>query len=432
MVLRVEGQGRWPRMQFDRERRTFGQRGWRCLLVCFLVGGWACLTAQPCSLANEPIEVLAAAPVQLPPSTAAQSPFPFTAPPIQLTDGRWVGCQAAARWKPAQLLRSRARTLVQLYADQDPLACSAAHTVACGLQLQAAGQEDVAAASGMRAYYALLAIAEQRALLGQAEELNQTQLDKQTALRGSGLASATDMSAFERRRLKIRDQALQLTAEERQLRSLLARHTGLDFEDPLLNLERLELQACPLDCQALQQLALAQRADLGAWRHLTRRTHGDNAAEIAKLLPTLAGGWTIPLPEISRLKRLLGHQDDGVLTVHLERELELILSVQIDTVCQSIESSTAQLEINYQRIELARQLVASWQNRIQQLDRLDDQGAGKPELRAEAQSELIQAQADEVQRRLDARLAEIELAEACGGLAGRCCQGLAWLQTGCY
>ncbi len=345
-------------------------------------------------------------------------------------DGREIGCRAAEHWGPAEVLRARARTLTQLYREQDACARAAAHALSKFLQLQAANQEDIAAASGMRAYYTRVALAEQLSLSSQGLELVDAEDSKQQALIQGGLAAGTDLSAFVRRRLEIADQRLQLESQDQQLRSLLFGLTKLNYLCEEVHHERLDVQRQTLDCVRLRQTALALRHDLCGWRLLARSIHADSAPEFGKMLPTLVGGWTLPIPALGPLKQLLCAADTSELAVNMKRELELTVTHQVEWICQTVEQKCNQLEMSYQRIELAQQTIASWLRRIEQLEQLQADGAGKPEMVVVAHVELLKARSAEVSRRLDARLAEIDLAEATGGLAQRCCQGQAWLLTG--
>lgn len=74
--------------------------------------------------------------------------------------------------------------------------------------------------------------------------------------------------------------------------------------------------------------------------------------------------------------------------------------------------------------------MGSWEHRIRQLETLDESGESAAEELATARSSMLEAKADVILRRLDAKIAEIDLAEAVGGISDRCCSGRAWLLTG--
>ncbi len=360
---------------------------------------------------------------------ASELPLASTAA-VPSIDGRDIGCRAAANWGLAEVLRARGRTLTQLYCDQDDCARVAAQALSKFLQLQAANQEDIAAATGMRAYYTRVALAEQLSLSAHALELVDAEDEKQQALMEGGLAAGADLSEFVRRRIEIADQRLQVESQDHQLRSVLFGLTKLNYLCEDIHHERLEVQRQNLNCSSLRQTALSLRHDLCGWRVLARAVNENSAPEFGKMIPTLVGGWTLPMPTIGPLKQLLCAPDTTGLAANMKRELELVVSNQTEWICQTVEQKCNQLELSYRRIELAQQTIDSWLTRLEQLEQLQVSGAGKPELVALAQVELLKARSAEVSRRLDARLAEIDLAEATGGLAQRCCKGEAWLLTG--
>jgi hypothetical protein len=381
---------------------------------------FAQLLAFTCSLsvcsATEP-------PVQIEPPIASVSEMP-------IVDGRTIGCRSAQNWRPSELLRMRGRTLVQLYCEEDDCARSAAHTLASFLSLQASFQDDIGAATAMRAYYTRIAITEQLSLAAESLEFLNLQGERQQALMERGSAATTDLSAFERQRIEILDQRLQLEAQDRQLQSLLEQLTKLDYISGDVHQERLEVFPNALNCERLERWALSQRQDLNAWKLLASRVNQESAPEFAKMLPTLVGGWTLPLPSLSRLTQLICKEDYSCLAANMRSELDAMVETQSEWISQSVMEKCSKLELSYRRIELADQVITSWRERIVQLERLQEHGAGQPEQSALARSEFLKARSQEISRRLEARLAELDLAEATGGLALRCCHGQAWLQTG--
>jgi outer membrane protein TolC len=328
------------------------------------------------------------------------------------------------------LLRARSRTLVQLYRDERDDARTAARILASFLQLQAAHQEELGAASAMRAYYTRIALVEQLQLNEAALKRVDAEEEKQRSLVEQGLPAGSDLSAFARQRIEIADQRLQLESQDLQLRNLLVQLTKINALCHGVQGERLDVQPQTLDCARLKQIALAGRHDLRGWRLLAKSVDSASAPEFAKMIPTLVGGWSLPTPSIGSLKLLLCPPDTSGLAANMKRELELTVAQQVDWICQSVDQKCHQLELSYRRIELAKQTVVSWRARREQLMQLQAAGGGQPEQLAVAQAELLKAQAAEVSRRLDGRLAEIDLAEATGGLAERCRSGAAWLSTG--
>ncbi len=348
----------------------------------------------------------------------------------EVLDGRTIACSAARNWIPSKALRARGATIVQAYQDQPESAQQAACALNQFLNMQATHQQDIGAASALRAYYTRIAIAEQLQLADDSQHLVEDEKAKQQAVRQGGLAAVTDLSAFDRRRLEIEDQRLQLLSQDRQLRTLLAQLALRDYGMHAAGQERLDVRPHPLDCARLQQLALAGRCDLRGWTYLWRQTNETSAPEFAKIISTVVGGFGLPLPTMTGLKMLLCPPDTEQLADNMRRELSLTVETHRRWICQAVEEKCAKLHLAYQRIELAQQTIASWNERLKQLEQVEQMGKPDPEQLATARIGWMTARAEEIARRLDARSAEIDLAESLGGLCNRCCSGQAWLLTG--
>ena len=347
--------------------------------------------------------------------------------PRRAIDGRDIACQAARKWLAAQALRARGRTIETAFTEEAAELQCAARVIANFLNLQACHQEDIAAANGLKAYYTRLALAEQCELVHESLALVDQQWQRQQAALQQGLATGVDLTTYARRRLEIADQQCQLQSQDRQLRNLLARMAGYDYAMHEVRQEKLELQACELDCSSLIAQALAQRYDMRSWQILGCHIDADSAPLYARLLTTAVGGFGLPLPTPGALKNLFSSEDQAALASFLRRELQLAIRIQRDWIEQTVAEKCAKLELAYRRLEIAQETVDSWQARRQQLEEVQALGQAYPEEMALAHSGWLEARTREISRRLEARLAEVELAEATGELARRCCAGQAWL-----
>lgn len=345
-------------------------------------------------------------------------------------DGREIACLSARHWIPADILRQRGRTVTQLFCEEDACSREAAQALAYFLRLQAQHEEDLGAASALRAYYTRIALREQLELTDESMQLIDSETDKQRAAQEGGLPAGTDRSAFERHRIEILDNRVQIVSKDRQLRCLLSELTRIDYAMSDVCLERLEVFETELNNEILKQQALEARQDLRGWIYLSRNVNEESAPVFAKMLGTLVGGWGLPIPTVSALKGLLCPPDYSGLAANMQRELQLAVETQRRWICQAVEEKCEALEEAYERRRLALSLVGSWRDRLTQLTELDRMGEARTAELAVARSELLRARADEIRRRLDARLAEIQLAEVVGGLSIRCCAGQAWLRTG--
>lgn len=404
-----------------------------CLLSGSLVHGdeasRSFTIASPASPSSAIKPVASALPLSALPNSASQIAETEVVETVVI-DGRVVACCAARHWAPAHALRARGKTIVTAYANEKQSVQQAACSLASFLNLQACYQEDIGAATALRAYYARIALQEQFQLSAQSLELIEREQSKSNAALEKGLASGVDSSAFERRRLEIEDQQLQLHSQDRQLRTVLAQLAKIDYDAASVRQEQLDVRISSLDCQRLQSMALEDRCDYRGWVNLARSSSESTAPLIGQFIKTAVGGFGLPLPPIKGLKALLFRPDLSSLADSMQRELNATVDAQRRWICQTVEEKCHKLELAYRRIELARATVESWEQRLAQLEQLERLGDRATEEYAAARSGLLKSRAEEISRRLEARSAEIDLAEAVGGLSRRCCAGQAWLQTG--
>ncbi len=366
------------------------------------------------------------------PSARSPIEFPNSATPLpsQVLDGRMVACGAVRNWTPAKALRARGRTVVEAYCEEDDCEQNAARSIAEFLNLQACHQEDIAAASALRAYYTRIALAVQLQLCQESQKLVDQEETKHRAALQSGLATGVDVSEFERRRIELEDQRLQLLSQDRQLRVLIAQLADCDYEMNTFQQERLDVQANAIDCDRLVSMAVHRRYDIRSWTYLASHINETSASVFARMISTAVGGFGLPLPPMVGLKNFLCPPDQARLAGNLKRELNLTVETNRRWIEQTVLEKCAKLELAYRRMELAQQTNNSWLERREQLEQLQKLGKPLPDQIAAAQIGWIKSRVDDVLRRLDARLAEIELAEATGELSRRCCCGRAWLVTG--
>ncbi len=399
--------------------------------------GWALLSCGLLAICSAPSPLAAAEAwpkvaesLRIEPTSVSAPSSPLSSVRTDVLDGRMIACRAVRNWTPAQALRARGRTVVEAFSQEDECTRRAAQAIATFLDLQACQQEDIAAANGLRAYYTRIAVAEQLRLGDEAHKLVDAEEAKQHAALHSGLAASVDLSSFQRRQLEIEDQQLQLRSQDRQLRSLLAQLADCDYAFDTVWQENLDVQVNALDCDSLTTMALGKRHDLRSWRYLCAQVNETSAPIFARLLSTAVGSFGLPTPMILGLKSLFCPPDHEQFARNLQRELNLTVETHRRWIEQSVAEKCAKLELAYGRMELAQQTVSSWQARRQQLEQLVE--LGKPDAAQSAAARIgwLESRTAEISRRLEARLAEIELAEASGELARRCCSGEAWLVTG--
>ena len=346
-----------------------------------------------------------------------------------LIDSRSVACRAACEWLPAKQLRQHAQSVQQLYCEEDECTRQAANAVAKFLQLQADHQQDLAAAIALRGYYARAAIDEQFELLRQSETELQKQRERQSAIQQKGLAAAVDLTSLDREAITMNLQRIQLQQRDRQLKESLNDATRTQYEWEASAIEPLEVREQALDTEYLQRFAAGHRHDLLALQCLSGQINSGTAPILSSFVNSVAGMASLPLPKRCFLHRVLGREDNSVLTNNLKQSIALACETQASTIHREVSEKAIALELAYQRIGLSKETTASWTKRLEQLGRLAELGDSRPADLVLAQTSLLGAKSIEIERRLEAKLAEIGLAEACGGIATRCCQGLPWLVT---
>lgn len=345
--------------------------------------------------------------------------------------GTEVACRAANNWSPSRTLRSRGTTVVNAFCDEDQCSRAAAAAINRFLHTLAAHQEDIGAASALRAYYSRIVIADQLVIVANSIEFAEQQRASQRALVARGVSSSLDTTELDRKHIGLLDKAASLNSRDAQLSKLLMHLSATHFDAAGPGLEVVEIQPQLLNCSALVDYAVATRCDINAWRYLYGQVNEDTAPIIAKMLSTAVGGFSLPLPEVCRLKDLLGgKQRYERLATDMRREIGCVIAAHRDWITKAVIEKCSNLELAYQRKEFADQIVQSWNERIEQLVRLERLGNAQPADLIAARSELLLAQSELASRKLDAKIAEVDLAEAVGGLANRCCQNTPWLVTG--
>lgn len=342
-----------------------------------------------------------------------------------------IGCQAAKNWQPSAALRQRAQTILRQYRDDCEKKRQAANAMACFLQLQASHQQDIGAGTAMRAYYSRIAISLQQELIAVGQQMVDDQSKKQDQLLKQGIAAALDLTSLQRQRIDLQDSGVQAAAQDEQLRNTLYALTDIDYDSCQCLVEPLTIIPSELDCQCLVHFAMSNRRDLYAWQYLCSQVNEDSAPMFVSLLVTSITGYGIPVPITVGLKKwLCSCGDQSNLAESMRQELSTVIRGNQSWIEETVLTKCSELRLAYQRLELEHQRMASWRQRLDQLQRLEALGQTKPDELAAAQAGYLRSQTDEVKRRLDAKLAEVALSETVGGLSIRCCQCQPWLITG--
>ncbi|MGN6136857.1 MAG: hypothetical protein ACTHOU_20435, partial [Aureliella sp.] len=386
--------------------------------------------ANPLAIESNPLQPSAPPPAAEHPASGAPVSEPSAAEPpaIQpgVLDGRSVAQQAACCWPLARLLDQRAATLDSQAGSEHTAAQRSAALQSSFLRRQAARQRDIAAANALRAYYSWIANRLQLEIVAEGFDLHSQQAATQASLIERGVA-IDDPTELDRKRLELRDSQLQLQAADTQLDQALLRLTCCASDVRGAIVESLEIQPAELDCDQLAATALELRQDYLAYVELCQHLDEQTARSISDLLAPLAGGVGVGMFNSGLLSKLCLAAGGAEALQHVARELRIAIDLERRLVQQTVCEKCQALALAYERVQIAQQVVASWQERIAALERLEELGEARGQALNLARAELLQARSTLVSRQLSARLAEIDLAEAMGGLAARCCRGEPWL-----
>ena len=345
-----------------------------------------------------------------------------------ILDGRTIACQAACCWPLAKFLEERAASIRADGARGHKAGERSAALQSNFLRRQAARQRDVAAATALRAYYSWIANREQLIIVAAGFDLQREQSATQNALieRGIGIDDPTEL---ERKRLELRDKQLQLESNDIQLAQSVRRLTCCASDPRTAIVETLQVQPTVLPCDQLVGFALQHRQDYLSYVELCQNLDEQSARAIADLLSPLAGGVGLGMLDLNFLENLClaAHGSDAL--THVTRELRTAIDLERRLIQQAVCDKCHALSLAYERTAIAEQLLATWNERIAGLSRLEQLGEARGQAVALARAEQLQARSTLVSRQLAAKLAEVDLAEAMGDLAPRCCRGEPWLVT---
>ncbi len=363
------------------------------------------------------------------PSDIAVAINPPTPAASLFIESRSVACRAASEWMPAKQLRQHATATQELNCDGDDCTLQAANAIARFLRQQADHQQDMAAAIALRGYYTHAAINEQFELARKSVAALAEQRERQLAIIEKGFAAAIDLTSLDREAITLQLQRLQLEHRDRQVTESLNDAMRLNYDWRSSETEPLEVRIQSIDANYLVQFALTHRSDLLAIQCLSTQINSGTAPLLASVVSSASGMISLPLPKRCFVNRMLRREDNTTLANNLRESIALAYETQAKAIRREVSESTISLELAYQRITLSQEATATWEKRLEQLERLAKLGDSRPADLTIAQTSLLASQALQVERRLEAKLLEIALAEACGGLYDRCCNGQAWLIT---
>jgi hypothetical protein len=345
---------------------------------------------------------------------------PSPAPLYQRLDAPRCQCLAAAHAPLANLLEGEQR----IYACQAQRHTHSACAGQLRAQILAYGAHDErnrAAASALRAFYQLAEAEAGRAALADALTEVDLSIDALDQIRGEGLMINIEPGTLRRQRLALVQQQAEVDSTISQLNVRLRSLLGLTGPPAALWPEAdLRVTVEPLDPDVEAAEGLAARPDLGALRLLTRCCSLDTLATIraalAQVSPSLGGA----LPK-AILDVLGGDPCRDAELANRCRQLRMLLTEREQQADAEIRQAVTAVEAALEQIGVAKDLVASWRKRVEQLEsmRIDGPPNIPFELRS-AKVELFRAESDLIHSVVAWRIARVDLLAAKGVLAGEC------------
>jgi hypothetical protein len=326
---------------------------------------------------------------------------------------------AAHRSAAARLLRKQASASQSSSGRHDEI--EAYYVYRCFVLLQADHQSQRSASQALEAYYGYAALQAasqiQRELIVEIDDLRLTLAN----LIDKGI-TVGDTTQQERARIQAADALIQSEYGMQRIHSQLSLLVGSEVGCQL-QVDHLQPPSIPYDsvCDLIEQ-AYCNRRDFAAWDFLSRKLNIDNLPGLRDVVGSTA---LIPAFPSSLSNRWVDKLVPGRLA-KLESELcerqkqlaeikqSLRKQIAVDVEVAWLDHSAA-----YQRWELAGQNVASWKERIEQLDRAAELGKAFPEDRITAKLEVKRAELERIQRWNDVQQAHVRLRQAIGDLPTR-------------
>ena len=234
---------------------------------------------------------------------------------------------------------------------------------------QAEGERIAAAAAALEVFYELF-LAEQEAIrlddalaeiVAMEAEIEQAHAQK--------LAVAFDASSLVRRRLEIDKQRAESVAARAQLNDRLRRLLGdnAEADRPIWPKTDAAVTVETIDRQAATAAALRQRADLRQLRAMLEALDAETLPLVRQTLAQLDG--TAP-PVVVTLKSMRTDRD-----LLLRREqLAHVLAERERVATGEVKAAADAVASRLQRVALAERVVASWRERLREMEQLQDLG----------------------------------------------------------
>ena len=290
------------------------------------------------------------------------------------------------------------------------------------LCLRAIHERNQSAAQALQAFYKLAEVRENGldvesslAQLGRMQDdLRQAQVQ--------GVKVAADRTALDRKQMELQDQQQQLELGDAQLSEQLRGLIGLSPNEPtrLEPQPNLTLTAVSIDTDAAISIGLQIRADLAALRVLLSELDVQTLPAARSSLSQADPGLGVPAPSLGMLHKFFqGNTASCDLEIR-RAQLSQLLETREHQVASEIRLAVREIETRLKQSALAAEILASWQQRLEDLKALRDVGSATPLEIQQAQFEIAAAHSALLKQAIAVRVAEVKLKEAQGLLAAEC------------
>ncbi|MEX2185958.1 MAG: TolC family protein [Pirellulales bacterium] len=287
------------------------------------------------------------------------------------------------------------------------------------LALRAEDERNRAAGAALELFYRLAeAEASRGATRHSLRHVGQA-LDDIAALRRRGLPVGVDASALERQRIELRQRGEAVARSLSELNLQLGRLVGLEGDTPAAIWPAVDwrVEYREIDVDEAVALGLATRADLA----LLRRLDGSLGVET---LPAARGTLMQvdpmlgqPSVPVRRLASVLGNQDNVTEAASRRDQIALLRADRERAAADEIRQAAIDVSSRYREISLAKDMLASWNGRLNDLRKRREAGDVSPfEIHA-AEGEVMRAEHDLTSRVVAWKIAPVRLRQAQGLLA---------------
>ncbi len=331
-----------------------------------------------------------------------------------------IGLAGEASPAAAALEGERSALGCELNRD-DAAACAQVGLIQAVLKELAEDRRDESARDAMDAFYRIIAMSQQSALLAESNQVLGDLLSLATRAEELDLPDGNTFD-LKLQQLEIRDSQIVVQFGIKKLQRRLANL----IDRPIAEVEVVNLQSTPLSHQPLLDetqaiaTALQNRGDHQAALTLCRCMNADSLPAGKAMLGVLQPGLGLAtvagnLPLLAKL----GQRDRNAANLACRRcQCQTLIDNSTELVTQQVTQAILELQEARERFEISSQLVQLATEKTQRqraAEKIDKATAGSESI---ARLTALRRQADHIDRQRDVQIAEVNLQRALGTLVG--------------